>query len=507
MKTYRYDQVAERILHLIQNGVLGEGDKIPSLRQLSQELNVSVNTVKEAYWKLEGQNHIYAVPQSGYFVKKQWQPPAVSEEFDPSHLDPKQVSICHIYGAFQNMGRCTPEIGLGISALNPEFWPTDRMSQSFQKALRERELETYNYLMLPGDLTLRRQIARLGMASGQDLSPEEIVITNGCHEAIFLALMVLCKPGDTVVLESPVYFSLLQLLEQLNLRVIEVPSSVNGGMNLDTLRFILENHPVKAMFAITNYNNPLGYCLRSRKKRELVRLLADYRVPLIEDDIYGDMNFGSRPDTCKAYDKEGEVLLCSSFSKTLAPGLRVGWIAPGKYYDQVLNMKTLLNIATPSINQISVAYFLKEGGYDRHMRHLRNKLKTQVANMRAHLLRRLPKGSRVTRPQGGTLLWVELPKSIDTFEIYRQALKESILIAPGQLFSIRYKYTHCFRINAGTWNERVQTVIDRLSVLCHQGFERQLEPKDQSTLGIFSDENSQRLRNIVHHHREVQSAE
>lgn len=507
MKMNRYDQVAERILHLIQNGVLREGDKIPSLRQLSQELKVSVNTVKEAYWKLESQNHIYAVPQSGYYVKKPWKPPAISAAFDPIHLDPRQVSICHIYGAFQNMGRGTPEISLGIAALNPEFWPTERMSFFFQKAIRERGPETYNYLMPPGYLALRRQIARLGMASGQDLSPEEIVITNGCHEAVFLALMVLCKPGDTVVLESPVYFSLLQLLEQLDLRVIEVPSSVNGGMHLDTLRFILENHSVKAMFAITNYNNPLGYCLPSRKKRELVRLLAEFRVPLIEDDIYGDMNFGSRPDTCKAYDSAGEVLLCSSFSKTLAPGLRVGWIAPGKYYDQVLNMKTLLNIATPSINQIAVAYFLKEGGYDRHMRRLRAKLKIQVASMRAHLLKQLPKGSRVTRPQGGTLLWVELPKSIDTFEIYRQALKENILIAPGQLFSIKHDYAHCFRINAGIWNEGVQAAVDRLSVLCHRGLERQSAPQDRSARRIFSNANSRMLQQMVHHHREVCNAE
>ena len=507
MKMNRYDQVAEQILHLIQNGVLKQGEKIPSLRQLSQELNVSVNTVKEAYWKLESQNHIYAVPQSGYYVKKQWQPPAAPAEFDPSNLDPKQVSICHIYGAFQNMGRCTPEISLGIATLNPKFWPTDRMNQFFQKAMRERELETYNYLMPPGYLTLRRQIARLGIASGQDLSPDEIVITNGCHEAVFLSLMVLCKPGDTVVLESPVYFSLLQLLEQLNLRVIELPSSVNGGIHLDTLRFILENHAVKAMFAITNYNNPLGYCLPSRKKQELVSLLSEFRVPLIEDDIYGDMSFGNRPDTCKAYDKEGEVLLCSSFSKTLAPGLRLGWIAPGKYYDRILNMKTLLNIATPSINQISVAHFLKEGGYDRHMRGLRAKIKTQVANMRAHLLRRLPRGSRVTRPQGGTLLWVELPKSIDTFEIYRQALKESILIAPGHLFSIKHKYAHCFRINAGIWNDRVQKAVDRLGVLCHQGLEKQLEHQDRSTPQIFSDANCQLLQDMVHHHREECNAE
>ena len=479
MGVTRYEQVADRIMKLIHNGVLKEGDKIPSLRQLSRELNVSVNTVKEAYWKLENQNYILAIPQSGYYVKKQLPQASNQSDLDPSRLDPQQISLCQIYGAFQNMGRCTPEIGLGIASLNPELWPRDKISRFFQKAIREQEFESYNYLMPPGYLRLREQIARLGISSGLNLSPDDIIITNGCHEAIFLALMVLCKPGDTVVLESPVYFNLLQLLEHLNLRVIEIPASNLEGIHLDTLRFVLDNHPVKAMFSISNFNNPLGFCLPSRKKQDLTQLLSEYRVPLIEDDIYGDLSFEDRPDTCKNYDLKGNVILCSSFSKTLAPGLRVGWIVPGKYYDQILKTKTLLNIATPSINQISVAHFLKEGGYDRHTRNLRKKLKLQVAELRACILKYFPEGTRVTRPEGGTLLWVELPKSIDAFEIYQKALKKNILIAPGQLFSTKNKYANCLRINAGIWNESVEKAIDCLSDLCEQNLDKTSDVKDR----------------------------
>ena len=214
MKATRYGQVAERILNLINNNVLKAGDKIPSIRQLSQELNVSINTVKEAYWRLEAQNHIVAVPQSGFYVKKQSPEGLEKNTVDPSQMDPQEVSFCQIYGAFQDMGQCTPGVSLGIAALNPEFWPTAKMGQFFQEALRYQENETYNYLMSPGYMPLREQIARFGLSSGLDLSPEDFIITNGCHEAVFLALMVLCKPGDSVVLESPIYFNLLQLFEQ-----------------------------------------------------------------------------------------------------------------------------------------------------------------------------------------------------------------------------------------------------------------------------------------------------
>lgn len=462
----RYEQVAGRILNLIHKGVLKEGEKIPSIRGLSREMRVSINTVKEAYWRLENQNYIVAVPQSGFYVKKQPRPLTEQATIGPCDLNPQQVSLCRIYGAYQNLGRCTPEVSLGIAALNPQFWPVDKIGAVFQKILRDRKNEAYNYMMAPGFIGLREQIARIGLASGLDLSPEEIVITSGCHEAVFLALQAVCKPGDTVVFESPIYFNLLQLLKQLNLRIIELPSSFDEGIHLDTLKFVLDNHPVKAMFTISNFNNPLGFSMPEGKKKRLVRLLAEYGIPLIEDDIYGDTGFRERPDTCKAYDEHDNVLLCSSFSKTIAPGLRVGWIAPGRFYDQIVEMKTLLNIATGSINQLAVAQFLKEGGYERHLRQLRGKLRKQMTAMRAAILNDFPAGTRVTRPEGGFLLWVELPEGIDTSDIYREVLKKDILIAPGRLFSVKEKYINCMRLNAGIWNGQVEAAVGRLGEVC-----------------------------------------
>lgn len=468
MKETRYNQVAKKITNLIRNGAFKEGDRIPSLRRLSHELNVSINTVKEAYWKLEDHNYIEAIPQSGFYVKKQSPGFTKSSFVHPHHLDPQEVSLCRIYGAFQNIGQCTPEVSLGICVLDPELWPTEKMGRFFSDAIRHQRKEVFNYLMPPGYTPLREQIARVGLASSLNLSPDEIIITNGCHEAVFMALMVLCKPGDTVVFESPMYFNLVQLIRQLQLKIIEVPSSTRDGMNLETLEFILKNHAVKAVFSISNFNNPLGYSLSSDKKKDLVQLLAKSQVPLIEDDIYGDICFQERPDTCKSYDEEGNVILCSSFSKTLAPGLRIGWIVPGKYYDQIIKLKSLINVSTASINQIAVADFLKEGGYERHLRNIKKKVRENIEAARAHIIRAFPPGTRVTQPKGGLLLWINLPECIDVDVIYQKAIERNILIAPGSLFSMKESYSDCMRLNIGVWNERIKKAIEYLGDLCCQ---------------------------------------
>lgn len=472
MKQKRYEQVAQKIIHLIQNGVLKEGDKIPSLRQLSHELSFSVNTIKEAYWKLEDKNYIVAVPQSGFYVKKQSVLEILPErrkstqEITPELLNPQEVNFCQVFAAFQAMEECPPKVNLGIAQLDPDSWPVDKMTRFLNKAIKHPDQDAFNYLMPPGYLPLRQQIARQGMAAGLTLSPDDIIITNGCHEALFISLMALCKPGDTVVFESPIYFNQLQLLKQLDLKVIEIPSGDAEGISLKTLEFVLENHSVKAMYSIPNFNNPLGFSMPSWKKKKLVRLLSRYHVPLIEDYVYGDITFNERPDTCKSHDRASRVLYCSSFSKTIAPGLRIGWIAPGKAYDKVLKMKTLMNICVTSAHQIAVAGFLKEGGYERHIRGLRQSVSKTVKQVRQSVLTHFPKGTRVTDPGGGFLLWVELPPGTDTTLIYRQAVRKKILIAPGTLFTLKDKYINCMRLNAGMWNPMIEKAVATVGRMC-----------------------------------------
>ena len=359
MKQTRYEKVAETIISRIRSGVLMEGNKLPSVRQLSGDLGVSVNTVKEAYWKLEKENFIESVPQSGFYVKRQ-SVVQCSESVDPSTLNPKKINLCRIYGAFQNSA--SAEANMGISNIDPRLWPVEKLGKYFSDASRLHDRSVFDYIMPPGDASLRTQVARLSLSAGMELSPDELIVTNGCHEAIFLALMSVCRPGDTVAFESPIYFSALYLLERMGLKLIEIPSSEKEGMSPDTLRFVLENYPVKAVFSIPNFNNPLGFVVPDERKKEIVAMTELYGAVLIEDDVYGELYNYARPSTYKTHDRSGNVILCSSVSKTIAPGLRVGWIAPGKFYDDICNFKTLLNISTSSLGQMVTARFLKEGG-------------------------------------------------------------------------------------------------------------------------------------------------
>ena len=460
MKTL-YEDAAEKIRSQILRGTYREGDRLPSVRCLSGELGVSVNTVKEAYWLLEKENFIEAHPQSGFYVKKRL-PVCVSAPVDLAALNPQTLNLCQIYGVMQQSGGIDANMNIGISNIDPALWPAGKLGTYYRDIARHHDRYPFDYIMPPGHLPLRTQIARLSLSGGMNLSPDEIIITNGCHEAVFLALMSICRQGDTVAFESPIYFSALNLLRAMELKVIEIPSSPREGMSLDTLRFVLENHPVKAVFSIPNFNNPLGFVMPDEKKREMVRLLDRAGIPLIEDDVYGELYHRERPSTLKSHDRSGNVIHCSSMSKTVAPGLRIGWIAPGRHYDRVCYLKNLLNISTSSVNQIVAARFLQEGGYDRHMRKVRSSIAASAAAMRRDILDIFPDGTEITDPQGGSLLWVTLPEGYDTSVLYREAMKEKILIAPGEMFSMRPQFCRSFRINAGSYDAAAKKTIAQL---------------------------------------------
>jgi len=297
------------------------------------------------------------------------------------------------------------------------------------------------------------------------LSPDDIVVTSGCVEAMNLALQAVCRPGDTVAIGSPVYPTFLKSIQWMGLKVLEIPSN-SEGINLEVLDYAIRHNPVSACITIANFNNPLGSLMPDDRKRELVRLLANQEIPLIEDDVYGDLAYGpSRPSSTKSFDEMGLVLYCSSFSKTLAPGYRVGWIAPGRFKEKVAQLKAVFNIATASPNQLAIAEFLTNGGYDHHLRKLRRVYSRQTHQLRDAIGRYFPPGTRVSRPEGGYILWVELPQGYDAFRLYELALQEGISIAPGRIFTLGDKFGNCLRLKAAFWSERTEQALETLGGL------------------------------------------
>lgn len=461
-----YEEVADRIGGLIDQGVFRAGERIPSVRALSRQFKVSVTTVIEAYSLLEDRGLIKARPQSGYYVNGRLPAMPSAPVISRPSLKPTNVSNSEISLSILQAANRPGIIPLGAAITNLDLVPIDRLNRMLSSACRRHRVQSVSYDVPPGCERLRMQISRRGLTMGLTLAPEEIVTTAGCLEAVHLALRATCRPGDVVAVESPTYYNFLLLIEKLDLKALEIPCHPVAGVSLDALRYAIEQNNIKACLFNLNFNNPIGSLMPEQKKIELVKLLEAYNVPLIEDDIHGDLTFlGERPKTTKTFDQTGIVLLCSSFSKTLAPGYRVGWIAPGRYQAEIEQLKAVTSVSTSSPPQLAVAEFLANGGYDRHLRKLQRVYAFQMTQMAEAVGRYFPEGTRVTRPAGGFVLWVELPEQINSMQIYEQALLQGISIAPGPIFSAKGKYPNCIRLNAALWSPKIEQAVERLGSL------------------------------------------
>lgn len=462
-----YERLAVEIAGQIERGTFPPGERIPSVRQSSRERGLSMTTVLQAYQMLEDRGFIEARPQSGYYVLPR--PAAIAPEpgISADSLDPNEVSIEELM-LMVVRDTMNPElVQLGAAIPNPGLLPTDRLNRILASLIRSDEVPHHVVGLPEGADELRIQVAQRAFHAGCSLSPAEILITNGCTEALNLALRAVCKPGDLVAIESPSYFGILQILESQGLRALEIPTHHQEGISLEALRFALEHHEISACVVISNFSNPLGSCMPDENKEALVELLAEREIPLIEDDIHGELYYsGQRPKVAKAFDRKGLVLLCSSFSKDISPSYRVGWIAPGRFHARLERLKMANNMGTPFITQLAIARFLESGGYDHHLRRIRRAYASKVAAMAQNVLRSFPAGTRVTSPSGGFLLWVQLPEGLDSLELYRHALKAGITIAPGSMFSSTpEKYKSYIRLNAAYMSEETMPALTRLGEL------------------------------------------
>jgi DNA-binding transcriptional MocR family regulator len=270
-----------------------------------------------------------------------------------------------------------------------------------------------------------------------------------------------------VAIETPAYFGFLEIIQSLNLRAVEIPTCSRQGICLDELRTAIEQSDVKVVMIMPNFHNPLGSLMSDEKKQKFHDLLCEYDLPAIEDDIYGDTHFGDvRPKPLKAWDRDGRVMLCSSFGKTLAPGFHVGWTAPGRYLERVRRLKFTNTMGTPLVLQKTLAEFLRDGGYDHHLRSLRRAYHQHLHLFAQGMQQHFPEGTRYSRPQGGNFIWVELAPKVDTLRLRQAALKRRINTAPGNLFSVKDRYRHCLRMSCSVpWSDEIEAALGTLGGL------------------------------------------
>jgi DNA-binding transcriptional MocR family regulator len=458
--------IVDHVSRQISTGALRAGARVQSVRRLSARFEVSTNTVLHAFAELEALGLVEARPQSGYYVR-----PRASDELPtptvPMLRAPAVPTLDRLPGFIRSM-RDASVVPLGAASMGTELLPVARLQRLLGLAARAGGARGLRLDPLPGYPLLRREIAKRMAQAGCAVTADEVITTIGAIEALHLALRAVARRGDAVIVESPCYFGVLQLLADLELRAIEVPCAAGEGPSLDLIEEAIKRKRARACVLVPNFSNPLGSLMPLEKKRELVALCGRHQTPLIESDVYAELPFeGQRPLPLKAFDKTGIVLHCSSFSKSLAPSFRVGWISPGRYLDAVEQRKFMYTVASPTVTQAAIAELLVSGGYDRHLRTVRRRLREQVMRMREAIAEHFPPGTRVSDPRGGFLLWVELPaRSIDAFELQRRALRSKISIVPGPLFSARGGFRRCFRLSCGhPWSEAIEGAVAKLAQL------------------------------------------
>ncbi|CAI3801469.1 HTH-type transcriptional regulator NorG [Pseudomonas sp. MM221] len=460
----RYERFADDIAELIRSGVLGPGQRVPSVRYASQTHGVSPSTVFQAYYLLERRGLIRARPRSGYFVNAH----APRQFSEPQALQPvsesTDVDVSALVFSILDSIKDPNTIPFGSAFPSPELFPLQRLSRSLASASRSMDPRMVVTDLSPGNPQLRRQIALRYMVGGLMLPMEELLITNGALEALNLCLQAVTQPGDLVAIEAPAFYACLQVLERLKLKAVEIPVHPREGMDLGALAQTLEKHPVKAVWCMTNFQNPVGASMPEAKKQALVELLTRHQVPLIEDDVYAELYYSQQaPKPAKAFDTQGLVMHCGSFAKSLAPGYRIGWVAAGRFAQKIERLKLMTSLCASMPAQAAIADYLQHGGYDRHLRKLRYALEGQQANMLAAITRHFPAQTRVSQPSGGYFLWLELPEQIDALKLFHMALAQGISIAPGPIFSPTRRFGNCIRLNYGSpWHEGAERAMETL---------------------------------------------
>ena len=441
---------------------------------MSEQMSVSISTVMQAYQLLEDRGLVEPRPQSGHFVRpKHCRRVAIADappepEMLRLPLKPGLVRTEELVMRSIQLARRPGAVLLGTALPSSEFLPTESLNRILARVVRENPAIASQYEFSPGLRELREQIARRAMDTGCSLGPDDIIITTGATEALLLSLRAVTEPGDTVAVESPCYFGFLHLLKMLRLQAVEVSTDPRAGISIDELEKLVAKNPgVKALILVPNVHNPLGNIMPDENKRHIAERMQRSGIPIIEDDICGDLAFDlPRPRCIKTFGRADNVLLCGSFSKTLAPGYRVGWVAAGRWHHAVNELKLISSFGSATPPQLAIASYLATGGFDRHLRRLRKTYRGQLQLLSDSVLRSFPTGTRATRPAGGHLLWVELPKLIDTQAFHEELAAADITLSPGSMFSAGRHYRNCLRLNAGIpWSAKVEKAVKTIGRL------------------------------------------
>ena len=464
-----YLQIAEPLAQCIRQGTLARGDKLPSVRALARQHGVAQTTVVQAFHWLEDAQLISARPRSGFYVAAR---PVQLPEPSTARPMKRPRAVSKDWLGQRVLGRKQPDGMLSFSSgtPGPDLLNADRVRRAVARSVQQHRSLLCTYPDSDGHEDARRALARYAVGLGCSLDPEQIVITGGCMDSVALCLRAVTQPGDVVALESPTHFSFLEVLQALQLKALEIPTHPRHGLSVDALQLALDTQPVKALVLVPTLSNPLGSCMPQAERKRLVQLAAQRGLPVIEDAIYADLAEGdAMRRTLKSYDSTGQVMLCHSFSKTLAPGLRLGWLEAGRWSKQVRRIKEMQAGGQSAVLELALADLITQAGHAAAMRQLRAAIAVRVEQARQVIAQHFPAGTRVSDPPGGLLLWLELPGGLDAVQLHEACLQEQILIAPGTVFATAGRFRHGVRIGlGGDWTPQHLQALRRVGEVACQ---------------------------------------
>lgn len=460
-----YHKLARELVQEIESGAYGVGEKMPGIRVTSTNKRVSPSTAVAAYRQLELDGYIESRPRSGFYVAHRRrrdvaEPQVNNQVVQKPGLVEGQRRVLQLLSQIDNPN--ITQFGAGVP--DTSFLPVRALEKALAQAVKFHRNEISGYSKTLGEISLRKQLAKRMSQIGCLTHYDDVIVTSGCQEAVFISLKMLTQPGDIVAVESPTFHGHLQTIDALGLKALEIPTHPRDGISLEALQLAFDQWPIKACIVIPNFSNPLGSCMSDDNKAALAKLCMKAKVPIIEDDIYGDVSFSQqRPSTLKSFDTSGNVIYCSSFSKTLSPGLRVGWVSAAKYLDKLEYQKFVTNVSVPGLQQLALAAMLRSGMYDKHLRFIRGEIEKSVDLISQRIIKSFPSDTKITQPAGGYFLWLELPERVKALDLVEKALKQNISIAPGPIFSAQAKYQHYIRLScAVVWNDKTRKAIDTL---------------------------------------------
>ena len=465
----KYEKLAQELRARIEQGVWQGKDKLPSLRQTASDYGLSLMTVMNAYQLLESQGVITAREKSGYFVSPDFEKLSYPQHLDRMYLSESTNINDFVYSVLTS-SKQPSVIPFGSAFPDPTLFPQQNLARTLAKVIQDQPATFASDNLPPGNLGLRKAISQRYAKVGLSVSPDEILITSGAMESLNLSLELLTSEGDYVVVESPAFYGALQAIERLKLKAIAITADPQTGMDLDALEEVLEQYPVKACWLMSRHQNPLGCSMPAENKERLYQLLKSHNINLIEDDVYQELyEKDNNSVPVKYFDEDGRVLHCSSFSKSLIAGYRVGWVAAGKYAVELQKMQLMSTLSTSAPMQLAIADFIQSVKYERHLKGLRKQLSERKQAMYQLLRSKLPESVKVNYTQGGYFLWLELPEQVDATGLYFQAIAKGISIAPGNMFSTEQQYSHFLRLNASyPCTEAIEKGVETLSQLIQE---------------------------------------